>query len=340
MMSFLKKTICVFLFCCFSPVYADVERHSLELTTFYAFYYFHENQNLKNTNSYGLRLSFHPIPSLGIEASYEMMKTVIRDEDIINPKEGEFTLALAPNRIDVKQYYLDLVYNILPEKSLVPLIFLGAGAASYDPKVGTQDLLLLNVGLGFKLYINDFVSFRLDARDVYVSQMLDKGFHNFNVSLGVQVKIKAPKAHENVETVVRKVEVEHVADQDSCVIDSYVFHFDMDGAVLSRSSKKRLKEIIKYLSWKKDLFVKISGFASASGNAHYNRILSKKRANVIRDYLIKVGHVRRSRMYVKGYGSQNVPVKEMNPEDAYSPEALSNMRVMLEIYKSPYKKLR
>ena len=59
--------------------------------------------------------------------------------------------------------------------------------------------------------------------------------------------------------------------------------------------------------------------------------MSERRANAVKDYLVKEGLIAADRLATIGYGEANPETYEVAPKDLYSPAAKSNMRVLFEI---------
>jgi outer membrane protein OmpA-like peptidoglycan-associated protein len=78
--------------------------------------------------------------------------------------------------------------------------------------------------------------------------------------------------------------------------------FDFDSAKLKPSAKPILNELIGYLKSDGKVGLSIEGHTDNVGGYDYNIKLSQRRANAVRDYLLKTGHVNLSRFKSKGYG--------------------------------------
>jgi len=76
--------------------------------------------------------------------------------------------------------------------------------------------------------------------------------------------------------------------------------------------------------------IRIAGYTSAHGTVDYNQKLSERRAEAVRDYLIK-GGIAPDRLTTIGYGKTRPAEYEPIPENIYSKEAKANMRVLFEV---------
>lgn len=79
-------------------------------------------------------------------------------------------------------------------------------------------------------------------------------------------------------------------------------YFDFDKAV--PTTNEGLNFILTYLRSNPSASLDVIGYADATGNANYNKQLSQKRANAVKDVLVKSG-VNASRLNVVGNGEDN-----------------------------------
>ncbi len=106
--------------------------------------------------------------------------------------------------------------------------------------------------------------------------------------------------------------------------------FDYDKSELNAAAEELLKGHILVLKENPELEICISGYASDKGTEEYNQALSERRANSVRDALIK-GGIHPDRLTVVGYGKTRPANFEPIPAQTKSAAAKSNMRVLFEI---------
>jgi len=85
----------------------------------------------------------------------------------------------------------------------------------------------------------------------------------------------------------------------------YVFEairFDYDVFQLSKTAELELKQVYETLVQHPELFIEIHGHTDLAGTDTYNRILSKRRADALADYLIQLG-LAKNRIASFGHGS-------------------------------------
>jgi len=134
-----------------------------------------------------------------------------------------------------------------------------------------------------------------------------------------------PKAQEKVVALASepKEKVIILAFED--------IHFDFDKAILTKEAQVILKRNIQVLKDNPKAKVRIAGYTSASGSESYNQELSERRANAVKEYLIKEGVIAPNRLSIIGYGQTRPAMYEAAPKELYSEAAKANMRVLFEI---------
>jgi outer membrane protein OmpA-like peptidoglycan-associated protein/opacity protein-like surface antigen len=90
-------------------------------------------------------------------------------------------------------------------------------------------------------------------------------------------------------------------------------HFQSGKAVLAGESSEILDRVAESLIAHPDVKVEIGGHTDSDGSAASNQKLSEKRANTVRDYLVKKG-VPASQMTAKGYGEATPISDNKTPE--------------------------
>jgi len=78
-------------------------------------------------------------------------------------------------------------------------------------------------------------------------------------------------------------------------------YFDVDKATIKKESYKQLDELVNLLKLKKNMEIEIAGHTDNSGRKEYNMELSQKRAEAVKQYLIKKG-ISANRIKAVGYG--------------------------------------
>ena len=101
--------------------------------------------------------------------------------------------------------------------------------------------------------------------------------------------------------------------------------FDVDKAEIKPTAKDSIAKAAEVLVKYPDTYITVEGHTDSSGTPEYNQKLSERRADAVRDQLLRDG-VPASRVSVKGYGESNPVADNATPGGRQS-----NRRVQLEI---------
>ena len=108
-------------------------------------------------------------------------------------------------------------------------------------------------------------------------------------------------------------------------------NFEIDSFRITPEARKWLQSNIQILMDHPEATVNISGYTSMSGTDEYNLNLSKKRAEAVKEMLVREGGINPARITTAGYGKADPVIPETDPEDAHSEAARANARAKLEV---------
>lgn len=103
-------------------------------------------------------------------------------------------------------------------------------------------------------------------------------------------------------------------------------HFDFGKATLRPGSFPELEELVNYMKYKETLRIEIAGHTDNVGKDADNLALSQKRADAIRNYLIKKG-IPATRVVAKGYGALQ-PVADNSTDEGRQLNRRTEVRVL------------
>jgi outer membrane protein OmpA-like peptidoglycan-associated protein/tetratricopeptide (TPR) repeat protein len=78
-------------------------------------------------------------------------------------------------------------------------------------------------------------------------------------------------------------------------------YFDFDKATLKAASNKELNNLLELLKKNPDMQIEISGHTDSKGSDEYNKVLSRKRAQAVVNWLVSKG-ITKARLTYEGYG--------------------------------------
>jgi len=160
--------------------HAEVRAGSVEVTPFGGYTFFDNQHNLENSPVVGGRLGYNFTNNLGIEGTWEFMKSYVDDKSAKFTRQGQFTSPI--NDVSITQFNLGLVYHFMPESVFNPYIVAGYGVNHYSPKINNKNLSIVDFGVGAKYWVAKNVALRADVRD---NMIFDEHIHNVETTLGV-----------------------------------------------------------------------------------------------------------------------------------------------------------
>ncbi len=121
------------------------------------------------------------------------------------------------------------------------------------------------------------------------------------------IEIPALKANEIYNDVSIIIQYE---EESSFTLSD--LHFETAKAIILKESYNELDELVNYLKLKPHLKIEIAGHTDSDGAEDQNLMLSQKRAEAVKNYLVSKG-INASRMVAKGYGEAK-PIAENETE--------------------------
>ena len=150
-----------------------------------------------------------------------------------------------------------IIYEKLPDGTV-------AGISQSDPKTGEYEIKLPAGHLyGIRAEAKDHISEsqNLDLRNITSETVIDS--KNFNLE-----PIQVAPIEENIVITLNNI------------------FFDFDQVTLKSESFSELNRIVDLMGKRESMQVEIAGHADATGDAQYNKGLSKRRAEAVKKYLV------------------------------------------------------
>ncbi|MBI1818470.1 MAG: OmpA family protein [Deltaproteobacteria bacterium] len=182
-----------------------------------------------------------------------------------------------------------------------------------------------STGGGVNFRMTDQILLGLVGRYNWLDQHV--GSHNVKyVTGGVSVtyNVEAPSAPPPAPRVVAQAPPPRPAPAKKKIVLRGV-NFDFDKSVIRADGKPVLDEAIATLKKEGGVAVISEGYTDSKGTDEYNQKLSERRAQAVRDYLVK-GGIAADRIRVEGFGETH-PVASNDTDDGRA----QNRRVELRI---------
>jgi len=103
-------------------------------------------------------------------------------------------------------------------------------------------------------------------------------------------------------------------------------HFDTNSAKLKSISYESINELAELLLLKETLKIELAGHTDSDGEDEFNLDLSQRRADAVRNYLIKKG-VPSNRVTAVGYG-ENQPVADNSTDEGKAKNRRTEVRIL------------
>ncbi len=219
----------------------------------------------------------------------------------------------------------------------------------YNPNV--RDLNY-KFGAGLQYALSDTLGVRIEAERYRINDAVgnDGDIDLFSVGLtyrfgGTKEEAYTPKEEEMITSAPKKEEVlvvvdapkveekikEIVVQEKTVALVFEDIHFEFDKSTLRKEAKSALKRNVALLNKDPNTKILIEGYASEIGTKEYNQALSERRAQSVRDYLVKEKLIHVEKISTIGYGDTKPAIHEVNPNNFRSKAAKANMRVLLKI---------
>jgi OmpA-OmpF porin, OOP family len=313
---------------------AEIKKGSLEVNPYAGLYIPADSTDFHKSEVYGLRIGYNFTPNWGVEGAFDWAQ-----------KQSQF-------------YHLDAIYHVMPDKTFTPFFALGIGAAHLDrPTSSSVTKGMFDAGIGVKYFITEKIAFRADIRDMLVWS--DSQPHHLAANAGFTFVIggKAPKPAPKPEPAPQpKLEPAPVApppppppapapepapvappppppapEPEPVKIILEDIHFGFDKATLTKTAREVLDGNIKKLKENPGSDVQIEGHTCAHGPEDYNMALGERRANAVKEYLVRAG-IAADRLTTISYGETRLAMPEKpTPGNKESKEAKANRRVHFKV---------
>lgn len=185
-----------------------------------------------------------------------------------------------------------------PQKQLMPLRYVvqivdAEGGQPLEAKVKLQGLKD-NIVVGSTLKEKGIIEFKVNDAKEYRLSVESEGY------MFVNQTVKLEGASEQEKVVNRTVEMRKL--QTGMVSILRNIYFDFDKATFKQESYNELNKLERMMAQNPAMQVEIGGHTDVVGSRNYNKFLSQKRAEAVKDFLTKKG-IDTRRIKAVGYGS-------------------------------------
>ncbi len=313
-----------------SSGFCQIRPGTYSISPFVGNYAFEGNQSLESKPFYGLRVGYDFTKHLGAELVFDHVATKYTgatnkiNTDVFNYRlEG--------------LYHFMPESNFVPFIA----VGAGGQSVNYESGPQNKSRLAADYGYGIKYFVTDWFAFRVDIRHVLAFDSVYNNMEiaaGLSILFGgtkpapaavvkepepepatmvkepeaapvvavVEERKKEPEAAPVVEDAEQKKEAEAVAAVAKEIIEkgraTINVKFDFDKAEIKPAFHQEIKKFAGVLNKYPELKIVIEGHTDNIGGKKYNQKLSMKRAESVKNYLIKKFGINDSRLKAKGYG--------------------------------------
>jgi len=143
-----------------TSAYAQVKAGSVHISPTIGMYKFEGNEDMKDGMAVGLRAGYNFTKYIGVEGFAHYAATEMKTAD-----------STYGNKLNFLGYGVEGIFNILPDKSLVPFLAIGVGGVHYSGNTDATtenkyNKIAADYGAGIKYFLTDNFALRADVRHV------------------------------------------------------------------------------------------------------------------------------------------------------------------------------
>jgi OOP family OmpA-OmpF porin len=289
---------------------AQMEGETLHISIMGGYLFPNNKVNLENGPLVGLGLGYNFTKNWGLEAFGYFAPDLKND--------GRWNLNNHNRNNDVTMARLSGLYHFDTGTKFTPYVSVGVGGQwisrdDYD----NYESFAVNAALGFKYFFNEVVALRVEANDAYGFRKRGVDDVRFNapvVSAGLtfQLGSNSPTCLDSDSDGVCDAydkcpgtPAGYKVDADGCPITvsiSLNIKFDFDKAIVKPQYNSEVQKVADFLISHPNSDTVVEGHTDNKGSDAYNLKLSQRRADAVRDSLIKKFNISPTRVQAVGYG--------------------------------------
>jgi OOP family OmpA-OmpF porin len=292
---------------------AQVEEGTFTLSIMGGGLFPNSDMEMKNAFVFGGGLGYNFTKNWGLEGFLHYAPKVESDyeREAGEPEPGDSSIFLGR---------LNALYHFDTQSAFVPYLTFGIGGMKIDlseddTDSGNYNSFDANGGLGFKYFFTDVVALRAEATYVHGFKKQDETRASFPlVTAGLSFQFGSappPCLDSDNDGVCDSLDkcpgtpAGYKVDAVGCPITVSIqldVKFDFDKSVVKPEYRSEVQKAAVFLNNHPGSTAVVEGHTDSKGSDEYNLKLSDRRANAVRDYLIKEFNVSASRVSAVGYG--------------------------------------
>ncbi|MFZ2807568.1 MAG: OmpA family protein [Desulfosalsimonadaceae bacterium] len=293
--------ICLFLLLQMLPsnAYSGEKAGEVSISPMVGVYVFDHDQDIKKDAIAALGLAYNFTENWAGEFMINYGRFDYKYFDLVS-------CSCEKEKIDGVIMHLDALYNFQPDQKLVPYLVAGVGGVLLNGDRMHDDYTAVNGGGGVKYFLAENVALRADAR--YLFDLEDSN-NNAAFTVGMtfqfggenEVIPAQPAAPAPEPKVVPIEEFKSAPVKEKVTIDLKV-QFDFDKSDVKPEYHDNIKKLADFMNEYPEIIADIQGHTCNMGSSEYNIGLSQRRAESVKNYMVKNFGIEASRLNTYGYG--------------------------------------
>ena len=279
---------------------AEIRAGSFEVNPYIGVNFFQHSQNLNTAPVFGGRVGYNFTKYFGIEVAGQFIRTNLNDNLKLDNTEGQFGYPM--DRVDLYFYHIDAVVHLIPDGRINPFIVAGFGGANYSPSISNGGgMPAFNVGAGVKVWLKDNIALRFDVQDYIVTEIFQETYHNIGVTAGIVFAFGGRRVAEPPAPEPTPEPAAEAIEKGRATLD---VKFDFDKSVIKKGYYGDIDNLVSVMKQYPETNVALEGHTDSVGSDAYNKRLSQRRADVVKQYMVEKGGIEANRLNAIGYGEE------------------------------------
>jgi OOP family OmpA-OmpF porin len=310
MKKIISLVVILMMTCIVATGYAQVRHGSFDVTPYIGFYKFEGNEDMDSSIALGMRLGYNVTKYFGIEGYAHWVPTRMQDyRQGYNPTVN----GVPPNvwnnwdiydntgqSMSAVGYGIEGVVNLLPDRNLVPFVAAGIGGIYYsraceDTTDNRYNKFAVSYGGGLKWFFAENWAVRGDVRHV---MNFDSFHNNLMGTIGLTYAFGGKRAAAPAPAPEPAAEA---IEKGRTTLD---VKFDLDKAIIKKGYYGDIDNLVSVMKQYPETNVALEGHTCSLGSDAYNKRLSQRRADAVKQYMVEKGGIAANRLNAIGYGEE------------------------------------
>lgn len=299
MKKIISLVVILMMTCIVATGYAQVRHGSFDVTPYAGFYKFEGNEDMDSSIALGLRLGYNINKYFGVEGYAHWVPT--RNQSYWQGYENNtYPWDNTGETVNTLGYGIEGVVNLLPDRNIVPFVAAGIGGIYYsraneDSTDNRYNKFAVSYGGGLKWFFAENWAVRGDVRHI---MPFDSFHNNLMGTIGLTYAFGGKRAAAPAPAPEPAAEA---IEKGRTTLD---VKFDLDKAIIKKGYYGDIDNLVSVMKQYPETNVALEGHTCSLGSDAYNKRLSQRRADAVKQYMVEKGGIAANRLNAIGYGEE------------------------------------